>query len=131
MGFKWAGSMDGSEPIVRKFVVKNDAVIARGAMVNLESGEADLGATDDSAFIGVATETVDNSDDGLYIAVVSNPFAIYSVVDANARKAGDTLDLATGGLALTTSTNADFVVWADSAADEPTLVVFNANHAFV
>jgi len=131
MGFKWAGSMDGSEPIVRKFVVKDGTVIARGAMVNLESGEADLGATDDAAFIGVATETVDNTNDGLSISVVSNPFAIYSVVDANARKAGDTLDLATGGLGLTTSTNADFVVWADSAADEPTLVVFNANHAFV
>lgn len=129
-GFKWAGSKDGSEPIIRKFVVKDTSVIARNAMVNLESGEADLGATNDSAFLGAATEAVDNTDDGLSISVITNPGAIYAVEDANVRAAGATLDLGSGGLTLAASSNADFKVWADSAADEPTLVVFNANHAF-
>lgn len=129
-GFKWAGSIDGSEPIVRRFTVKDTVVLSRGEMVNLESGEADAGATNDSAFLGAATEDVDNTDDGLTVAVITNPGAIYAVVDANARAAGDTLDLASGGMGLTTTSNADFKVWADSGADEPTLVVFNANHAF-
>jgi hypothetical protein len=129
-GFRWAGSMDGSEPIIRKFVVKDTVVLSRNEMVNLESGEADAGATADTAFLGVATEDVDNTDDGLSVAVITNPMAIYAVEDANARVAGATLDLAAGGMGVAATSNADFKVWADSAADEPTLVVFNANHAF-
>lgn len=129
-GFRWAGSMDGSDPIIRRFTVKASAVLSRNEIVNLESGEVDAGATNDTAFLGVATEDVDNTADGLTVAVITNPFAIYAVEDANARAAGATLDLASGGMGLASSSNADFKVWADSAADEPTLVVFNGNHAF-
>lgn len=129
-GFKWAGSIDGSEPILRKFTVKASANISRGEMLNLESGEADAGATNDSAFLGPATEAVDNTVDGHVVECIVNPGAIYAVEDANIRAAGDTLDLASGGLGLATSSNADFKVWADSTADEPTLVIFNGNHAF-
>lgn len=129
-GFRWAGSMDGSEPIIRRFTVKAAAVLSRNEMVNLESGEVDAGATNDAAFLGVATEDVDNTADGLTVAVITNPMAIYAVEDANARVAGATLDLAAGGMGVAATSNADFKVWADSAADEPTLVVFNQNHAF-
>lgn len=129
-GFQWAGSIDGSEPIFRKFTVKASAVISRGEMLNLESGEADAGASNDAAFLGAATEAVDNTVDGHIVECIVNPGAIYAVVDANVRVAGDKLDLASGGLALTTDSNHDFIVWADSAADEPTLVIFNGNHAF-
>lgn len=129
-GFRWAGSKDGSEPIIRQFTVKDAVVLSRGEMVNLESGEVDAGATNDTAFLGVATSDVDNTDDGLTVKVITNPGAIYAVDDANARVAGATLDLASGGMGVTTTSNADFKVWADSAADEPTLVVFNSNHAF-
>jgi hypothetical protein len=127
-GFTWAGSVDGSEPIIQKFVVANDEVFSKGEMLNLESGEADAGASDDEAFIGVATHDVDNADDGEYVYAIMNPGAIYAVVDANARAAGATLDLASGGMGVTTSSNADFIVVADSAADEPTLVTFNNTH---
>jgi hypothetical protein len=130
MAFRYCGSIDGSEPILRRFVVKDEAVIARGAIVNLESGEVDLGATNDTGFLGVANETVDNTDDGETIEVITNPGAIYAVVDANARKAGDLLDIATGALGVTTSTNADLKVWCDSTASEPTQVIFNDNRAF-
>lgn len=129
-GFQWAGSIDGSEPILRRFVVKASAIISRGEMLNLESGEADAGATNDGAFIGAATEAVDNTVDGHTVECITNPGAIYAVEDANVRVAGETLDLGSGGLTVTTTSNADFKVWADSAADEPTLVIFNGNHAF-
>lgn len=129
-GFKWAGSIDGSEPILRTFTVKASAVISRGEMLNLESGEADEGATNDAAFLGPATEDVDNTVDGHTVECIVNPGAIYAVVDANVRTAGDKLDLASGGLGLTTDSNHDFLVWADSTASEPTLVIWLGNHAF-
>lgn len=129
-GFKFAGSKDGSQPIIRKFVVADTVVLSRGEVVNLESGEVDAGATNDTAFVGVCTESVDNTNDGLSVSVITNPGAIWAVEDANARVAGATLDLASGGMGLSASVNADFIVWADSAADEPTLVVFNGNHVF-
>jgi hypothetical protein len=129
-GFVWAGSIDGSEPIIRKFTVVASAVISRGEMLNLETGEADAGATSDSAFLGPATEAVDNTVDGHVVECITNPGAIYAVEDANARVAGAQLDLGSGGLTLAADSNHDFTVWADSAADEPTLVIFAGNHAF-
>jgi hypothetical protein len=129
-GFTWAGSIDGSEPILRTFTVKASAVISRGEMCNLESGEADAGATNDDAFIGPATESVDNTVDGHTVECIVNAGAIYSVVDANARVAGDLLDLASGGMGVTTSSNNEFKVWADSSATEPTLVIWTGHTAF-
>lgn len=129
-GFQWAGSIDGSEPIIRRFTVKASAVISRGEMCNLESGEVDAGATNDAAFLGPAVEDVDNTVDGHTVQVITNPGAIYAIADANVRAAGDKLDLASGGLGVTTDSNHDFIVWADSAADEPTLVTWYGNHAF-
>lgn len=129
-GFQWAGSIDGSEPIIREFTVKASAVISRGEMLNLESGEADAGATNDAAFLGPATESVDNTVDGHTVECIVNPGAIYAVVDANVRAAGDKLDLGSGGLTVATDSNHDFTVWADSTASEPTLVIWNGNHAF-
>ncbi len=129
-GFKWAGSIDGSEPILRDFTVKASAVISRGEMCNLESGEADAGVTNDDRFIGPATEDVDNTVDGHVVECIVNPGAIYSVVDNNARLAGDLVDLAAGGLGIGAPTNNDFMVWADSSATEPTLIIHNGHSAF-
>lgn len=122
-GFDYAYNLGGGEPNIQEFVVVNDGVIAQGALCNLESGEATLAVTDDAALIGVALETVDNADDGLKIRCIVNPDAVYSVVDANARVAGATLDIATGALGVTTSSNADLIVVADSTATERTLVM--------
>jgi len=47
-----------------------------------------------------------------------------------ARVAGVTLDLASGGMGLASTSNADFKVWADSADDEPTLVIWTGHHIF-
>ena len=92
--------------------------------------EADAGASNDAAFLGAATEAVDNTVDGHIVECIVNPGAIYAVEDANVRVVGDKLDLASGGLGVTTDSNHDFIVWANSTADEPTLVIFNGNHAF-
>lgn len=127
-GFRWYGSLDGSEPIKKRYVVKASAVISEGEMLNLESNEADAGVTNDSNFIGPACEAVDNTVDGHYVEAISNPNAIYAVDDANARGIGDKLDLGTGGLTLAADSNHDFIVWKSSTADEPTLVIFNQTH---
>lgn len=129
-GFYWVGSIDGSEPIIREFTVKASAVISRGEMLNLESGEVDAGVTNDAAFLGPATQDVDNTVDGHVCKCIVNPGAIYEVVDNNIRVAGDKLDLASGGLGLTTDSNHDFLVWKDSTATEPTQVIWFGNHAF-
>lgn len=127
-GFVWAGSLDGSEPIIQTFVVKNAAVISKGEILNLESGEADAGAAADTGLIGPAVADADNTSDGLSVKAIINPNAIYRIVDANARVTGELVDLASGGLGLTTDAQHTFMVTADSAADEPTLVTFNGTH---
>lgn len=128
-GFSYYGDLSGGgNSVIRKYAVADAEIISKGELCNLESGEVDAGATGDTALIGAAVEYVDNTDDGLYVHVICNPFAIYSVEDANARVAGATLDIASGGMGVAASSNADLIVVADSAADEPTLVTFNGTH---
>lgn len=127
-GFTWCGSLDGSEPIIQKFPVKNAVVITAGEMLNLESGEADSAATNDTALIGAAVEDVDNTADGLYVHAIINPGAIYEVTDANARVAGAALDLASGAMGVTTDSNHDLLVTEASSATQPTRVTFNGKH---
>lgn len=122
MAFKWAYSLDGSDPIIQTFVVKASAVLSAGEIVNLESGEVDAGATNDEAFVGIAVEDVDNTVDGHTVRVIINPFGVYQVDDANVRTVGDTLDLASGGKGVTTASNADLLVVRSSTATEPTYV---------
>ncbi len=131
MAFVWAGSTDGSEPIVREFIVKDTIIFTRGEMAQLDTGEVDAGATADTELLGPAQEDVDNTADGLKVNVIINPGAIYSVVDANARTVGDLLDLAAGGLGLAATSNNEFKVYKTSTATEPTLVVWNNGiHSF-
>lgn len=127
-GFHWSGSLDGSEPIIQEFVVKASAVISKGEFCNLETGEADAGAAADTALIGIATESVDNTVDGHTVHVIVNPNAIYATDDANARVTGALLDLASGGMGLAADSSHTFMVVSDSAADEPTQVTFNGTH---
>lgn len=129
MPFIWVGSTDGSEPIIKTFPVKDTVVLSKGELVNLESGEADAAATGDTALLGIATHAVDNTNDGETVAVIVNPGAIYAdESDTNIRLAGATLDIASGGLGVTTSSNADLLVWENSTATEKTKVVFNGSH---
>lgn len=129
MGFEWAYSLDGSDPIIQEFVVTASAVLSKGEMCTLTSNEANAGATNDASFIGIAEFTVDNTVDGHTVRCIVNRFAVYAVTDANARSVGDTLDLASGGQGVTTSSNADFLVVKSSSASEPTYVMITVgNH---
>jgi hypothetical protein len=128
MAFTFRYTLDGSAEIYKDYTVVNAAVLSIGEMLNLETGEADAGATGDTAFIGPAVNAVDNTDDGETVRAIMNPNAVYGVVDANARVAGALLDLATGGLGVAAASNNDFIVVEDSTATEETLVAWNGTH---
>lgn len=132
MGFQFAYRMAGSAPTIITLPVKAGAVISMGELVNIESGEADGAATADAALCGIALHAADNSSGAggaINVDVIIDPDAVYAVDDANARLAGATLDIASGGLGVTTTSNADLVVVAPSAATEQTLVrIVRAQH---
>lgn len=124
-GFQFAYKMSGSAPTIYTIPVKAGSVISIGELVNLESGYADGAATADAALMGISLEAADNtagSNGDLDIDVIVDPDAVYSVEDANARLAGATLDIASGALGVTTTSNADLIVVAPSTASERTLV---------
>ncbi len=127
-GFEFRYTLDGGAQLTKSYVVADAEDLSIGEMVNLESGEADAGATGDTALIGACIEAVDNTADGENVVVTMNPNAVYGVVDENARLAGALLDLASGGMGVAASSNNEFVVIEDSAADEETLVAFNGTH---
>src|SRR3990167_4986417 len=123
-GFTFAYRLSGGMPTIQDLLFKDTETITKGDLVNLESGEIDLGATNDSAFIGVALETKAGTDSTTRLKVISDEDAVYSVVDNNARLQGATLDIsgATGAMAVAASSNVDLIVVAESSATEPTLV---------
>lgn len=130
LGFKYEGRLSGQPDLIADFTFKDTETLTKGDLLNLESGEVDLGATGDSAFCGVAMETLSGTDSTTKIKVAYAPDAIFSVYDANARAAGATLDISgtTGAMTVAATSNADLIVVAPSAATERTLVMFNGGH---
>lgn len=128
MAFIFAYNLQGGAPIIEDITVANAVVLSKGEMVNLESGELTTAVTADTTLVGVAAEDCDNTADGLKCAVVTNEDAVYSVIDLNARLKGATLDIETGALLVTGTSNADLIVVEDSTATEKTLVTFNNTH---
>lgn len=132
-GFKWEYDLGGLEfPTVQTFVFKDSETLTKGDIANLESGEVDLAVAADTAMLGAVQETKSGTDSTTEIQVIVDPTAVYSVYDANARNAGATLDLsgATGAQTVTTSSEANFIVVANSTASERTLVrIATAHHA--
>ena len=132
-GFEFAYLENSSDPsTIQIATFKDTETLTKGDMVSIESGLADLGATNDETFAGVALETVSGTTAVSKITYISNDDAVYAVDDANARLNGATLDLsgATGAQTVTTSSNADFMVVADSSATEPTLVKINHGYHY-
>lgn len=127
-GFTFAYRLSGGAPTKQTLKSKDTETLSFGDMANLESGEVDLGAAGDTAFLGViVSATVAAVDSTTDIEVITDGDAVYSVTDANARLKGATLDIAgaTGAQGVTTSSGKEFVVQAPSSAAEPTLVRFN------
>lgn len=127
-GFTFAYTLGGGAPIIESIVVADGENLSKGELVNLESGELDAGASGDTALVGACVEDCNNADDGLSCAVITNQDAVYSVVDNNARLKGATLDIGSGGLTVTGTSNADLIVVETSTATEVTLVAFNNSH---
>lgn len=124
-GFHFRYRLCGQPPTVREFYFKDTEKLTLGDLVNVESGEVDLAATNDSAIVGAVIETLDGIDSTTRIKVVVDADAVYAVSDNNVRLMGATLDITgtTGAMTVTTDSNHDVVVVANSAADEPTLVM--------
>ncbi|HYI80013.1 MAG TPA: hypothetical protein VEW67_04060 [Thermoleophilaceae bacterium] len=132
-GFEYRYRLSGGAPTVQSFLFKDTEKLTKGDIANLESGEVDLGATADTNLLGPVQETKQGTDSTTRIETIVDEDAVYGVRDANARKIGDTLDLAgaTGAQGVAASSNKEFVVVAESSATEETLVRINQDaHAF-
>jgi|SaaInl4_150m_RNA_FD_contig_71_127908_length_4006_multi_2_in_0_out_0_6 hypothetical protein len=127
LGFHFMFRIGGGQPTIQDLLFKDTETLTKGDLVNLESGEVDLAATGDTNLLGAVKETIAGTDSTTKIKVYTDPDAVYSVYDANARVKGATLDIAgaTGAMTVAASSNKELVVYADSAAGEQTLVRFN------
>lgn len=127
LGFRYRGRKSGGNATIQELLCKDTETLTRGDMANLESGEIDLGAAGDTNFLGMIQETKAGTDSTTLFKVIVDSDAIYGVYDPVARLKGATLDIAgtTGAQTIATSSGKEFVVFADSAANEETLVCFN------
>ena len=125
LGFRFKYRLSGGRPTIQTLTIKDTETLTKGDLVNLETGEIDLGATNDTAFVGVVLETKAGPDSVTTYQVLTDWDAVYEVYDANARVIGATLDIAgtTGAMTVATSSSVDLLVVADSSASEPTLVM--------
>lgn len=124
-GFRPRYRLSGQPFTYQQLLSKDTATHTRGDLVNLESGEVQIAATNDTAILGVVTETKSCTDSTTYIEVIVDADAVYGVYDANARVLGEQLDITgtTGAMTVTTDSNHDVVVVAPSTAAEETLVM--------
>ncbi len=129
-GFRIRGRLTGKEIHYQDIVVKDTATYTQGDIVSVDTGEVTIATAALTAMIGPVMETVSGTDSTTKVRVCVDPDVIMEVYDANARLIGATLDVSgtTGAMTVTTSSEADFVVYATSTATEPTLVIFNAGH---
>jgi hypothetical protein len=128
-GFRYRYRLCGATPTIQPLLFKNTETLTKGDMATLNAGEAQLTATGDSNILGLVDTTKAGTAKVTRISVITDADAVYGVADANARKIGDTLDIAgaTGAQGVAASANKEFVVVADSLASEETLVTINAD----
>ena len=126
-GFTFRYRLSGAAPTIQVVKAKDTETLTKGDLLNLESGEVDLGAAGDTNFVGVCLDTAARTDSTTDVPFIADDDAVYGVVDANARLKGATLDITgtTGAQGVTTSSGKEFVVVAASSASEETLVRFN------
>ena len=131
-GFDFRFRESGGAPTIRTITAKDTETLTKGDLLNVETGQADLAATADTRILGIALETKAHTTAVTTTEVIVDSDAVYGVTDANARLIGATLDItgATGAQGVTTSSNKDVVVVANSSASEETLVrIYPTRHA--
>lgn len=128
-GFDFRFRESGGAPTIISIVAKDTETLTKGDILNLESGQVDLGAAEDTGLLGACQETKAHTSEVTSTEVIIDTDAVYAVTDANAREIGATLDLtgATGAQGVTTSSKKEFVVVRKSSATEETLVRINAD----
>lgn len=147
MPFEWRFNLSGGPPLVLPFQFKDTETLTKGDLVNVESGEIDLAATNDGnlagQFLGAenpADTAISNpgvvagTDSTTYGLAIVNPDAVYGVTDANARNAGASLDLTgtTGAQTVAADSNSDLrVVKTKKAAADETLVMIDAGEHYL
>ncbi len=126
-GFRFRYRLNSGTPTIQTLTMATTETLSKGDMVNLETGEVDLGATADTALLGTCIETGAGTASTTTKQCYVDSDAVYGVYDANARVKGATLDLsgATGAQTVGASSNKEFVVVEASTATEETLVRFN------
>lgn len=132
-GFRYRYRLSGGDATILTLTCKDTETLTKGDLVNLETGEIDLGATNDTNFVGAVLETAAGTDSTTTYKVYSDPDAVYGVYDANARAIGATLDIAgaTGAMTVASTSNVDLIVVANSTATEETLVMIAHGEHFL
>ena len=149
MPFNWRYNLSAGRPLVLTYYMKDTETLTKGDIINIETGEADLGVTTDVAFagqmLGAATPTEEKDSNGVLtpgvvsgtdsttiIKAIANPDAVYGVNDANARQPGALLDIsgATGAQTVGASSNTEFVVVErkNQTSDETRVQIISTNH---
>ena len=125
LGFRFRYRLSGAPPTIQYILAQDTATYTKGDLVNLESGELDLAATNDTTMVGAVQQTVSAVDSTTLIPVITDWDAVYGVYDANARLIGATLDITgtTGAMTVAASSNVDLLVVANSTAAEETRVM--------
>lgn len=133
LGFRYRYRLSGGPATILTLTCKDNETLSKGDLANLETGEIDLAATNDTTMVGVILETKVGVDSTTTYKVVSDADAVYGVYDANARAIGATLDIAgtTGAMTVAASSNVDLIVVANSTAAEETLVMIAHGEHFL
>ena len=132
-GFTYRYRLSGGAPTIMNLLSTDTLTVYKGDFMNLETGELDIAATDDSALVGAILETKAVVDSTTRINVITDADAVYGVEDANARYVGETLDLSVtpGAMTVTTNSHADVTVVAESTATEETLVMITHGESWL
>lgn len=125
-GFTFRYRLSGGAPTIQVLKSKDTETLTKGDLLNMETGEVDLAATNDTAFVGVCLDTGARVDSTTDVYCITDKDAVYGTTDANARLQGATLDIAgaTGAMTVAASNNVDLIVVAPSSATQETLVKF-------
>lgn len=125
LGFRFRYRLSGQPPTIQTLTIKDTETLTKGDLVNLETGEIDLAATNDTNLVGAVQETKAGTDSTTTYKVITDWDAVYGVYDPNVRAIGATLDIAgaTGAMTVAASSNVDLIVVANSTAAEETLVM--------
>ena len=152
-GFEWRYNISGGRPLILSFLFSGTETLTKGDIVNLESGEMDLGVAADATLIGAFMGPEDPKDakdgepgvvegtDSVTVGrAIVNPDAVYGVTDDNARLAGVNLDLdvtldldgATGAQTVIASSQATlFVVERKRANSDETRVMITPGEHYL